>query len=155
MGQNGELNFYLLYDSNKCPPKKVSLCPPSNSWKLNMQQQCCSLSDITFDMFCLCRLRTLSSQGGSTGPPSPTKPLQTPSTPTANLAKKFKLAEFRYGKEELLQLYVESPELPANMASSVSHICKESPSGPLAFLPLSEEEQVSTNAATLPSCRVC
>lgn len=85
-----------------------------------------------------CRLRTLSSQGGAT---SPTKPLQTPTTPTANLAKKFKLAEFRYGKEELLQLYVESPEMPQNMAS-VPPITKVRPSVPLAFMPQTEEEQV-------------
>lgn len=97
-------------------------------------------SGILIFLFDICRLRTLSSQGGTTGPASPTKPLQTPLTPTTNLAKKFKLAEFRYGKEELLQLFMES-ELPPNMVA-VAHICKEQPSAPLAFMPQSEEEQV-------------
>ena len=88
------------------------------------------------------RLRTLSSQGGGSnaGPPSPTKPLQTPTTPV-NLTKKFKLAEFRYGKEELLQLFVESEELPEDMPP-LPPISNVRPSGPLALQPLSEEEQV-------------
>lgn len=91
-----------------------------------------------------CRLRTLSSQGGGSnaGPPSPTKPLQTPVTvPTANLVKKFKLAEFRYGKEELLQLFMESAELPTDMPP-FPPISNVPSSSPLAFLPLSDEEQV-------------
>ena len=92
------------------------------------------------------RLRTLSSQGsgGSSGPLSPSKPHQTSMTPTTTLAKKFKLAEFRYGKEELLQLFVDSPELPRDMPVLVP-IINGQPSPPLAFLPLSEEEQVSKN----------
>lgn len=90
------------------------------------------------------RLRTLSSQGGggNAGPPSPTKPLQTPTTPTVYLAKKFKLAEFRYGKEELLQLFMDSPELPVDMPP-VPPISIENSTSPLAFMPLSEEDQVT------------
>lgn len=93
-----------------------------------------------------CRLRTLSSQGGgnNTGPPSPTKPLQTPITPTANLVKKFKLAEFRYGKEELLQLFADSTELPADMPP-LPPISNVYSSHPLALLPLTEDEQVCSN----------
>lgn len=97
------------------------------------------------------RLRTLSSQGGGTnaGPPSPTKPLHTPSTPTTtSLTKKFKLAEFRYGKEELLQLFVESSELPADMPP-LPPIINAHSSAPLAFLPPTEEEQVKLDSAVL------
>lgn len=94
-----------------------------------------------FPLNSLCRLRTLSSGSNNAGPPSPTKPVQTPVTPTANLVKKFKLAEFRYGKEELLQLFVESAELPEDMPPlpPISHTHSSSP---LAFMPLGEEEQV-------------
>lgn len=96
----------------------------------------------THDTFILFRLRTLSSQGGGSnaGPSSPNKPLQTPTTPLS-LVKKFKLAEHRYGKEELLQMFVETAELPPDMPL-LHPICTEHPSPPLAFLPLSEEEQV-------------
>ena len=107
---------------------------------------CCHLHSWMFPSLTnLCRLRTLSSQGGGSnnaGPPSPTKPLQTPVTPTANLVKKFKLAEFRYGKEELLQLFVDSAELPADMPP-LPPISHDHSSSPLAFMPLGEEEQVS------------
>ena len=95
-------------------------------------------------MLCLAhRLRTLSSQGGgsSAGVSSPTKQLQTPTTPTAPLVKKFKLAEFRYGKEELLQLFVEKPDLPEDMPH-LPPISIPKPSPPLAFVPLTDEEQV-------------
>ena len=87
-----------------------------------------------------CRLRTLSSQGSGTsvGPTSPSKPV---TTPTTNLVKKFKLAEFRYGKEELLQLMVENSEVPPDMPLLVP-ICRPQPSLPLAFVPPTEEEQV-------------
>ena len=93
--------------------------------------------------FSLClRLRTLSSQGtgSGVGPPSPNK--ATTTTPTTNLVKKFKLAEFRYGKEELLQLFVQDSELPTDMPL-IPPICQTQTSLPLAFIPLSEEEQVS------------
>ena len=85
----------------------------------------------------------MSSQGGggNSGPMSPSKPLQNATTPTANLAKKFKLAEFRYGKEELLQLFVNNPERPADMPM-VPPICVTQPSPPLAFVPLTDDEQV-------------
>ena len=62
-------------------------------------------------------------------------------TPTTNLVKKFKLAEFRYGKEELLQLFTQDPKLPSDMPL-LAPICLAQPSTPLAFIPLSEEEQV-------------
>jgi PERQ amino acid-rich with GYF domain-containing protein len=62
-------------------------------------------------------------------------------TPTANLVKKFKLAEFRYGKEELLQLFVDSAELPADMPP-LPPISNVQSSSPLAFVPQGADEQV-------------
>lgn len=88
----------------------------------------------------LSRVRSLSS-GTPAGPSSPTK-LPSTTTPTA-LAKKFqfKLAEYRYGKEELLQLYTE--DLPApNDLPNIATVTRTEVVTPLAFIPLSEEEQV-------------
>ena len=88
-----------------------------------------------------CRVRSLSS-GNPAGPPSPTK-LPSTTTPTTPLGKKlhFKLAEYRYGKEELLQLYSDEFSLP-NDLPTISTITLVEVVTPLAFIPLSEEEQV-------------
>ncbi|KAG8147481.1 hypothetical protein E2320_022857 [Naja naja] len=60
-------------------------------------------------------LRALSSGGSVASPPS------SPAMP------KYKLAEYRYGREEMLALYVKDN--------------KEEPLQPLALVPLTEEEQ--------------
>ena len=103
-----------------------------------------------------CRLRTLSSGSGSSsnntsgggggsggtnaGPPSPTK-LPLSSSSSASRKLHFKMAEHRYGKEELLQLFFEDPSRPPGMPK-LFPITREKFGNPLAFMPLSEEEQV-------------
>lgn len=70
---------------------------------------------------------------------------KTPTTPTvANFMsfRKFALAEFRYGKEDILALYAENLTVSSNVLKSVSLITSEIVK-PMAFLPYSEEEQVS------------
>ena len=51
------------------------------------------------------------------------------------------MAEHRYGKEELLQLFCEDPIRPQGMPL-ISPITRTQALTPLAFMPLSEEEQV-------------
>ena len=51
------------------------------------------------------------------------------------------MAEHRYGKEELLQLFGEDPVRPSGMPK-LFPITRENFATPLAFMPLSEEEQV-------------
>ncbi len=91
--------------------------------------------------FSLCRVRSLSS-GNPSGPPSPTK-LPSTTTPTTPHGKKlhFKLAEYRYGKEELLQLYCDNLPPPKDLPN-ISAVTRLEVVTPLAFIPLSEEEQV-------------
>ncbi len=99
------------------------------------------------------RLRTLSSGGSNSGgvggattpfskggTTTPQK-LTTPTTPTASLGKRFPLAEHRYGREELLQLFGEDLAIPPDMVS-LPPITRKQQLVPLAFMPLSSEEQV-------------
>ena len=101
-----------------------------------------------------CRLRTLSSGnssstsgggggsgGTSAGPPSPTKLPLSSSSSTASKKLHFKMAEHRYGKEELLQLFYEDPIRPPGMPT-LFPITRDKSLTPLAFMPLSEDEQV-------------
>ncbi len=75
------------------------------------------------------------------GAPVPQK-LATPTTPSASLGKKFTLAEYRYGREELLQLFSEELSLPTDMVD-LPPVTRKQQLVPLAFMPLSSEEQVS------------
>uniref|UniRef100_A0A670Z2G1 GRB10 interacting GYF protein 1 n=1 Tax=Pseudonaja textilis TaxID=8673 RepID=A0A670Z2G1_PSETE len=78
------------------------------------------------------RLRALSSGGSVASPPS------SPAMP------KYKLAEYRYGREEMLALYVKDNKLPDEIQDrEFSAILEEEPLQPLALVPLTEEEQVS------------
>ncbi|XP_062869751.1 GRB10-interacting GYF protein 1 isoform X2 [Trichomycterus rosablanca] len=75
-------------------------------------------------------LRALS-RGGSvtTPPPSPAMP-------------KSKLAEYRYGREEMLALYVKDEQVPDDMQDQeFAVILLEEPEQPLALVPFTEEEQ--------------
>lgn len=47
----------------------------------------------------------------------------------------------RYGREEMLALYTRSEEVPEEL-QQFTHILSEKAQEPLAFQPLSEEEQV-------------
>ncbi|XP_060029410.1 GRB10-interacting GYF protein 1 isoform X2 [Erinaceus europaeus] len=75
-------------------------------------------------------LRALS--GGSSvvsPPPSPAMP-------------KYKLAEFRYGREEMLALYIREHKVPEELQDKeFSAVLQEEPLQPLALEPLTEEEQ--------------
>ena len=70
---------------------------------------------------------------GDTGAAAP------PNTPPP---RKYKLAEFRYGREEMLALVSEMYELPLGL-KDFEDIINERPVPPLAIIPLSEEEEVS------------
>ncbi|KAM4612002.1 GRB10-interacting GYF protein 1 isoform 2-T2 [Polymixia lowei] len=75
-------------------------------------------------------LRALSSGGSVTSPPpSPAMP-------------KYKLAEYRYGREEMLALYIKDNKVPEDMQDKeFAAILQEEPMQPLALVPLTEEEQ--------------
>ncbi|KAG5261309.1 hypothetical protein AALO_G00302450 [Alosa alosa] len=76
-------------------------------------------------------LRALSSGGSVTSPPpSPAMP-------------KYKLADYRYGREEMLALYIKDNKVPEDMQDKeFAAILQEEPLQPLALVPLTEEEQV-------------
>ncbi|XP_028839217.1 GRB10-interacting GYF protein 1 isoform X2 [Denticeps clupeoides] len=77
-------------------------------------------------------LRALSRGGSVTSPPpSPAMP-------------KSKLAEYRYGREEMLALYIKDNKVPEDMQDKeFAAILQEEPLQPLALVPLTEEEQRS------------
>ncbi|XP_051985509.1 GRB10-interacting GYF protein 1-like isoform X1 [Xyrauchen texanus] len=75
-------------------------------------------------------LRALSSGGSVSSPPA------SPAMP------KYKLAEYRYGREEMLALYVKDNKVPEEIQDKeFSIILQDEPQQPLALLPLTEEEQ--------------
>ncbi|XP_051541511.1 GRB10-interacting GYF protein 1-like isoform X2 [Myxocyprinus asiaticus] len=75
-------------------------------------------------------LRALSRGGSVTSPPpSPAMP-------------KSKLADYRYGREEMLALYVKDNKIPEDMQDKeFAVILQEESQQPLALVPLTEEEQ--------------
>ncbi|XP_034021004.1 GRB10-interacting GYF protein 1 isoform X2 [Thalassophryne amazonica] len=75
-------------------------------------------------------LRALSSGGSVTSPPpSPAMP-------------KYKLAEYRYGREEMLALYIKDNKVPEDMQDKeFTAILQDEPMQPLALVPLTEDEQ--------------
>nr|XP_056719149.1 GRB10-interacting GYF protein 1 [Euleptes europaea] len=75
-------------------------------------------------------LRALSGGGSVTSPPpSPAMP-------------KYKLAEYRYGREEMLALYVKDNKVPEEIQDKeFSAVLQDDPLQPLALVPLTEEEQ--------------
>lgn len=77
------------------------------------------------------RLRDLSD-GGTTG--------SQPTTPTS--AVKFKLADYRYGREEMLALFNENSPPPDQVRKHLSIFSKEIQK-PITMLPLTEDEQVA------------
>ena len=76
-------------------------------------------------------LRALSDGNSVTSPP-----------PSPAGFPKYKLAEHRYGREEMLALFVPKSQVPAEL-KEVPSICVEKTLHPLVFIPPSEEEQVS------------
>ena len=75
------------------------------------------------------RLRALSDGNSVTSPPP------SPGFP------KYKLADYRYGREEMLALYNPGKSFPEDLKSFPA-VLSEKPLEPLAYIPLSEEEQV-------------
>ncbi|XP_063771808.1 GRB10-interacting GYF protein 2 isoform X3 [Pseudophryne corroboree] len=75
-------------------------------------------------------LRALSSGGSVISPPlSPALP-------------KYKLADYRYGREEMLALYIKDNKVPSDLLDKeFLPILKEEPLLPLALVPFTEEEQ--------------
>uniref|UniRef100_A0A8C9SS77 GRB10 interacting GYF protein 2 n=1 Tax=Scleropages formosus TaxID=113540 RepID=A0A8C9SS77_SCLFO len=86
-------------------------------------------------------LRALSGGGSVTSPPlSPALP-------------KYKLADYRYGREEMLALYVKDNKIPVDLQDKeFLSILQEEPLPPLALVPFTEEEQrnfMSVNSAAV------
>ena len=54
----------------------------------------------------------------------------------------YKLAEFRYGREEMLTLYKLTESVSPDLTDTSVMLSKPLP--PLALLPMSDDEQVST-----------
>ncbi|KAG7470881.1 hypothetical protein MATL_G00118540 [Megalops atlanticus] len=87
-------------------------------------------------------LRALSGGGSVTSPPlSPALP-------------KYKLADYRYGREEMLALYVNDNKIPLDLQDKeFLPILQEEPLPPLALVPFTEEEQrnfsMSVNSAAV------
>ncbi|KAB0356585.1 hypothetical protein FD754_000741, partial [Muntiacus muntjak] len=75
-------------------------------------------------------LRALSSGGSITSPPlSPALP-------------KYKLADYRYGREEMLALFLKDNKIPSDLLDKeFLPILQEEPLLPLALVPFTEEEQ--------------
>ena len=97
----------------------------------------------------LIRMKNSSGANQSSGPVP-----KTPTTPTVPISmsfRKFALAEFRYGKEDILALYAENVVVSSGILQSVSLITSEIVK-PMAFLPYSEEEQVSHHQNCMKFC---
>lgn len=64
------------------------------------------------------------------------------SPPPSPAMPKYKLAEYRYGREEMLALYIKDNKVPEDMQDKeFAAILQDEPQQPLALVPLTEEEQ--------------
>ncbi|KAK1790933.1 hypothetical protein P4O66_014771 [Electrophorus voltai] len=83
------------------------------------------------------RLRALSGGGSSSTVASP---------PLSPALPKYKLADYRYGREEMLALYVKDNKIPVDLHDKeFLPILQEDPLPPLALVPFTEEEQCSVS----------
>jgi len=78
---------------------------------------------------CWCRLRSLSDSGS-----------QQSSSMGVGGGQQYKLAEHRYGREELLALYKITDSITPDLSDTSIMLAK--PAEPMALIPMSEEEQV-------------
>uniref|UniRef100_A0A4W4DUU6 GYF domain-containing protein n=1 Tax=Electrophorus electricus TaxID=8005 RepID=A0A4W4DUU6_ELEEL len=90
-------------------------------------------------------LRALSGGGSSSTVASP---------PLSPALPKYKLADYRYGREEMLALYVKDNKIPVDLHDKeFLPILQEDPLPPLALVPFTEEEQrnfsMSVNSAAV------
>ncbi|XP_054709856.1 GRB10-interacting GYF protein 2-like [Uloborus diversus] len=67
-------------------------------------------------------------------------PTSQPATASAAAAPKYRLAEFRYGREEMLALIPKDPDLPEDL-KEFPHLVRDKFQVPLALTPVTEEEQ--------------
>ena len=56
--------------------------------------------------------------------------------------KRFKLADFRYSKEDMLELFEENISIPIDLKEFGDVIMQETQNQPLSFIPLSKDEEV-------------
>lgn len=80
---------------------------------------------------CHYRLRALSDGTTVTSPP-----------PSPGFAAKYKLAEHRYGREEMLAMWHPHTKM-ADIMKEFPAIASDKPLQPMALLPLTEDEQVA------------
>ncbi|XP_056277573.1 GRB10-interacting GYF protein 2-like [Pseudoliparis swirei] len=93
-------------------------------------------------------LRALSGGGGVVGGCGVASPPLSPALP------KYKLADYRYGREEMLALYVKDNKIPVDLHDKeFLPILQEEPLPPLALVSFTEEEQrnfsMSVNSAAV------
>ncbi|XP_062336777.1 GRB10-interacting GYF protein 2 isoform X1 [Osmerus eperlanus] len=93
-------------------------------------------------------LRALSGGGGGGNSATVASPPLSPALP------KYKLADYRYGREEMLALYVKDNKIPIDLHDKeFLPILQEDPLPPLALVPFTEEEQrnfsMSVNSAAV------
>uniref|UniRef100_A0A671Z0A0 GRB10 interacting GYF protein 2 n=1 Tax=Sparus aurata TaxID=8175 RepID=A0A671Z0A0_SPAAU len=101
----------------------------------------------------LCRLRALSGGGGS-GSGGGGSGCMVASPPLSPALPKYKLADYRYGREEMLALYVKDNKIPIDLHDKeFLPILQEEPLPPLALVSFTEEEQrnfsMSVNSAAV------
>ena len=84
------------------------------------------------------RLRTLSDSGNSSH--TSATPVTPPVSSSSMMPPQYKLAEHRYGREEMLALYTSSSSIVPDISDT--SIMTSKPFGPLCLEPMSEEEQV-------------
>ncbi|XP_029686962.1 GRB10-interacting GYF protein 2-like [Takifugu rubripes] len=95
-------------------------------------------------------LRALSSGGGGGGGSG----CAVASPPLSPVLPKYKLADYRYGREEMLALYVKDNKIPTDLQDKeFLPILQEEPLPPLALVSFTEEEQrnfsMSVNSAAV------
>ncbi|XP_012772258.3 GRB10-interacting GYF protein 2 isoform X2 [Maylandia zebra] len=99
-------------------------------------------------------LRALSGGGGSSGGGGGGSSNAIASPPLSPALPKYKLAEYRYGREEMLALYVKDNKIPIDLHDKeFLPILQEEPLPPLALVSFTEEEQrnfsMSVNSAAV------
>uniref|UniRef100_A0A7N9IFK9 GRB10 interacting GYF protein 1 n=1 Tax=Macaca fascicularis TaxID=9541 RepID=A0A7N9IFK9_MACFA len=101
---------------------------PRLPWRFGKAQSGCP--DLSSSLCVVSRLRALSGGGSvASPPPSPAMP-------------KYKLADYRYGREEMLALYVKENKVPEELQDKeFAAVLQDEPLQPLALEPLTEEEQ--------------
>lgn len=86
-----------------------------------------------FEDTCLKLLSRLRALSGGTEPEAQAKPVT---------MKRFKLAEFRYSKEDMLALFDDNFKMPKELEEFGDAIMQKTQIQPLSFIPLSKDEEV-------------